>query len=43
MPRFTALTEASMTPRQREVAEGIAAGARGGLKGLNRSRFPGHA
>ncbi len=33
MDRFTPLTEATMTPRQREVAEAIAAGARGGVKG----------
>ncbi|MCX8134134.1 MAG: carboxymuconolactone decarboxylase family protein [Roseococcus sp.] len=33
MPRFTELAEAAMTPRQREVAQSIAAGARGGLKG----------
>ena len=33
MPRFTELTEATMTPRQREVAAAIGAGARGGLRG----------
>ena len=33
MPRFTELTEATMTPRQREVAASIGAGARGGLRG----------
>lgn len=33
MDRFTTLTESAMTPRQREVAAAIAAGARGGVKG----------
>lgn len=33
MTRFTALTEDAMTPRQREVAAGIASGARAGVKG----------
>lgn len=33
MDRFTTLTESTMTPRQREVAAAIAAGARGGVKG----------
>ncbi|WP_424812845.1 carboxymuconolactone decarboxylase family protein [Roseococcus sp. YIM B11640] len=33
MPRFTALTEATMTPRQREVAASISSGARSGLRG----------
>jgi 4-carboxymuconolactone decarboxylase len=33
MPRFTELTPETMTPRQREVAESIASGARSGLRG----------
>jgi 4-carboxymuconolactone decarboxylase len=33
MPRFTELTEATMTPRQREAAAAIGAGARGGVRG----------
>lgn len=33
MPRFTPLDEATMTRRQREAAERIGAGARGGVKG----------
>ncbi|UPY35937.1 carboxymuconolactone decarboxylase family protein [Sediminicoccus sp. KRV36] len=33
MPRFTTLTPETMTARQREVAEHIGAGARGGLRG----------
>ena len=33
MPRFTELTPETMTPRQRQVAESIGAGARGGLRG----------
>ncbi len=33
MPRFTELTDAAMTARQREVAANIGAGARGGIKG----------
>lgn len=33
MPRFTTLTPDAMTPRQREVADNIGAGARGGLRG----------
>jgi 4-carboxymuconolactone decarboxylase len=36
MPRFTELTEATMTPRQREVAAAVGAGARGGLRGRSR-------
>ncbi|MDB5414643.1 MAG: 4-carboxymuconolactone decarboxylase [Rubritepida sp.] len=33
MSRFTELTDATMTPRQREVAASIGAGARSGLRG----------
>lgn len=33
MTRFTQLTDEAMTPRQREVAAGIASGARSGVKG----------
>jgi 4-carboxymuconolactone decarboxylase len=33
VPRFTELTDAAMTARQREVAANIGAGARGGIKG----------
>ena len=33
MPRFTEITPEKMTPRQREVAENIGAGARSGLRG----------
>ena len=33
MSRFTTLTPETMTPRQREVADSIGAGARGGLRG----------
>lgn len=33
MPRFTQLTQEAMTPRQREVAASIGAGARVGVKG----------
>lgn len=33
MPRFTPLTEANMTTRQREVAANIGSGARAGVKG----------
>lgn len=33
MPRFHELTDATMTPRQREVAANIGAGARAGIKG----------
>lgn len=34
MPRYTELQPETMTPRQREVAENIGAGARGGLRAL---------
>ena len=33
MTRFTELSDATMTPRQREVAAAVSAGARGGLRG----------